>query len=56
MRHQIRFTLEKISRRLTEIEGLVYQQRKPIPPFLYRELERPGLPLDEKMDLEGGLE
>jgi len=47
MRHQIRFTLEKISHRLAEIEGLVYQQRKPIPPFLCRELDRPGLHQDE---------
>ncbi len=51
MRHQIRFTLKKISRRLIEIEGLVYQNRKPIPPFLYRELDKPGLALDESADL-----
>ncbi|MCD6424482.1 MAG: alpha-mannosidase [Anaerolineales bacterium] len=51
MRHQIRFTLKKISRRLTEIEGLVYQYRKPIPRFLYRELDKPGLALDENTDL-----
>ncbi len=56
MRHQIRFTLEKISRRLTEIEGLVYQQHQPIPPFLFRELDKPGLPLDEKADLEANWE
>lgn len=56
MRHQIRFTLEKISRRLTEIEGLVYQQHEPIPPFLFRELNKPGLPLDEKADLEANWE
>ncbi len=56
MRHQIRFTLDKISRRLSEIEGLVYQHREPIPPFLYRELEGPGLPLDENMDLEADWE
>lgn len=52
MRHQIRFTLEKISRRLKEIEGLVYQKREPIPPFFSRELEGPGLPLDESSDLD----
>ena len=51
MHHQIRFTLDKISRRLTEIEGLVYQHREPIPPFLYRELDKPGLALDENADL-----
>ena len=51
MRHKIRFTLEKISRRQTEIEGLVYQKRKPLPLFSYRELEGPGLPLDEISDL-----
>jgi len=56
MRHQIRFTLEKICRRLTEIEGLVYQQNEPIPPFLFRELDQPGLPLDEKVDLEADWE
>ena len=44
MRHQIRFTLEKISRRLKEVEGLVYQYREPIPPFLCRELDQPGFP------------
>ncbi len=43
MRHQIRFTLEKISLRLKEIEGLVYHQREPLPLFSYRELDRPGL-------------
>lgn len=56
MRHQIRFTLEKISRRLTEIEGLVFQHRKPIPPFLYRELDKPGLPLDQIIDSKAGWE
>jgi len=54
MRHEIRFTLEKISRRLTEIEGLVYQQRQPIPHFVYRELDRPGLSLDDIEDQEQG--
>ena len=54
MRHQIRFTLEKISRRLTEIEGLVYQQHQPIPPFLCLELDRPGLSLNEIESLEQG--
>lgn len=56
MRHQIRFTLEKISRRLVEIEGLVYQHHKPIPPFLFRELNQPGLPLDEQADFEADWE
>jgi len=54
MRHQIRFTLEKISRRLIEIEGLVYQQHQPIPPFLCLELDRPGLSLDEFESHEHG--
>ncbi len=44
MRHQIRFTLEKISLRLNELEGLVYRNRKPIPPFYCLELETPELP------------
>ncbi len=56
MRHEIRFTLEKISRRLTEIEGLVYKQHEPIPPFLFRELDEPGLPLNENADLEADWE
>ena len=43
MRHQIRFTLEKISLRLKEIEGLVYHQREPLPHFSYRELDYPCL-------------
>ena len=44
MRHQIRFTLEKISRRLNELEELVYRNRKPISPFYYLELETSDLP------------
>jgi alpha-mannosidase len=43
MRHQIRFTLEKISLRLKEIEGLVYHRRELLSHFSYLELDRPGL-------------
>ncbi len=47
MRHQIRFTLEKISLRLKEIEGLVYHRRELLSHFSYLELERPGLSPEE---------
>jgi alpha-mannosidase len=43
MRHEIRFTPEKITLRLKEIEGLVYKQREPLPPFSFLELDYPGL-------------
>ncbi len=54
MRYQNRFTLEKISRRLKEIEGLVYQHRQPLSPFWGREVDVPGLPLDETPGREAG--
>jgi alpha-mannosidase len=44
MRHQIRWTSEKISRRLALIETLVYRQRQPILPFRYRYLDNPTAP------------
>jgi len=54
MRHEIRFTLEKISHRLIEIEGLVYQQHEPIPLFISLELDRPDLSLNEIKSHEQG--
>ena len=53
MRHQIRFTLEKISLRLNELEGLVYRNRKPIPPFYCLELETPELPALSELQASG---
>ena len=53
MRHQIRFTLEKISLRLKEIEGLVYHQREPLPLFSYLKINNPGLSPDEVNQVEG---
>ncbi|MEE8356887.1 MAG: hypothetical protein V3R33_06215, partial [Anaerolineales bacterium] len=50
MRHQVGFTLEKISLRIKELEGLVYWKRKPIPPFSCLELENPELPTLSVLD------
>jgi alpha-mannosidase len=41
MRHQIRWTAEKISRRIELIAAQTYQRANEIPPFRYRYLENP---------------
>ena len=41
MYHNIRWTPQKISRRLAEIQGLVYHQRLPLSPFRLYRLEGP---------------
>jgi len=42
MNHQIRWTIQKIQKRLEEISPLVYRQSVLIPPFRFRPLKRPG--------------
>jgi len=42
MNHQIRWTVQKIQRRLEEISPLIYRQSVLIPPFRFHALERPG--------------
>ncbi|MBN1666424.1 MAG: alpha-mannosidase, partial [Anaerolineales bacterium] len=44
MRHQIRWTKEKIRARLGEIEALVYRQQQPLPSLRFRYLEGPMRP------------
>ena len=50
MRHQIRWTSDKIAQRLALIEPYVYRQRQPIAPFRYKTLpgplEKPPVGLD----------
>ena len=41
MRHEIRWTSEKIHQRLSLVENLVYRQRQPISAFRYKELDSP---------------
>lgn len=41
MNHQIRWTMQKVQKRLDEISPLVYRHGVPIPPFRYRTLEKP---------------
>ena len=41
MRHTVRHTLEKISRRLALITPLVYRRSRPLEPFLYKKLDGP---------------
>ena len=41
MRHQIRWTAEKIARRLELIEAQTYRQKLEIPPFRYKYLNDP---------------
>ncbi len=43
-RHDIRFTAEKIARRLDLIAPLVYRRRADLPPFRYRTLPDPDTP------------
>jgi len=41
MRHQIRWTAQKVAARLAEIEALAYRKRIPLRPFRYRYLNSP---------------
>jgi len=43
MNHEIRWTIQKIQRRLDEISLLVYRQSVPVSPFRFRVLDRPGV-------------
>ncbi len=43
MKHKIRWTLEKVTQRLELISPLVYTNREPLAPFLYRELASPEI-------------
>ena len=44
MRHVIRWTVEKITQRLTLIDPLVYRRRSPLAPLRYAELPDPATP------------
>lgn len=52
MRHQIRWTLRKITRRLAELEPLVYRQEINLPKFQFKEL--PGPPVNGLQGLNLG--
>ena len=41
MRHEVRYTLEKIEKYLPILEPLVYRKTEPIPPFRYTKLSSP---------------
>ncbi|MBP1692682.1 MAG: putative alpha-mannosidase, partial [Chloroflexi bacterium] len=41
MYHQVRFTAEKIARRIALIEPYIYRQRLPLAPFRFRQLDSP---------------
>jgi alpha-mannosidase len=41
MRHQVRWTAEKVARRIALIEPLVYRDRHPVAPFRYTTLSNP---------------
>jgi len=54
MRHEQRFTKEKIAHYLQLIEKLVYRRRVEIPPFRYRELSSPLEPPPVSPDVDDG--
>ena len=41
MYHQVRFTAEKIARRIALIEPYIYRQRLPLAPFRFQQLDSP---------------
>ena len=52
MRHQIRWTAQKITARLREIEPLAYRQRQAMTPFRLRELVSPLIPAPIEKDVD----
>ncbi|NDJ61148.1 MAG: alpha-mannosidase [Chloroflexi bacterium] len=52
MRHQIRFTEDKLDQRIALIEPLVYRRRLPLEPFRYQPIDGPLTLLDGSDSLE----
>lgn len=52
MRHQIRWTQQKIAARLEELAPLTYRQRKALAPFRFRQLDGPSTPPSTAQDVE----
>ena len=54
MLHQTRWTPQKISRRLAEIQALEYHQRQALPPFRFKALEEDDIsapPIEPDIDV-----
>ena len=52
MYHEIRWTLEKIQKRLELIEPYVYRHQEILPPFRYQRLDGPAIPPPVAVDLD----